>query len=34
MAKYLKRDSDKGFVEDYVEIQSLKFDKKCYNCLW
>ncbi len=26
MSKYLKRDSDNGFVEDYVEIQSLKFD--------
>lgn len=26
MTRYLKRDSEKGFVEDYVEIQALKFN--------
>ena len=33
MAKYLKRDSEKGFVEDYAEIQSLKFNNVRHTVL-
>jgi len=33
MAKYLKSDSEKGYVEDYVEIQALKFDNVRHTAL-
>ena len=33
MAKYLKRDSEKGYIEDYVDIQALKFDNVRHTAL-
>jgi len=33
MAKYIKSDSEKGFVEDYVDIQTLKFDNVRHSAL-
>ena len=33
MAKYLKSDSEKGYVEDYVDIQALKFDNVRHTAL-
>ena len=33
MAQYLKRDSERGCVEDYVEIQALKFDNVRHTAL-
>ena len=33
MAKYLKSDSKKGYVEDYVDIQALKFDNVRHTAL-
>ena len=33
MAKYLKSDSEKGYIEDYVEIQALKFDNVRHTAL-
>jgi len=33
MAKYLKSDSEKGYVEDYVDVQALKFDNVRHTAL-
>ena len=33
MAKYLKRDTSKGYVEDYVDVQALKFDNVRHTTL-
>ena len=33
MAKYLKSDSEKGYIEDYVDIQALKFDNVRHTAL-